>query len=92
MGGRKKNVYTDTKAVQHLVAFIQNKVLAVLQRQVLLFGKLKDSARGSNDDVGLLIAEKVLVGRNGNTTIKHSCLEGGNVFPETIELMANLES
>lgn len=81
-----------TESFQHLVAFVQNKVLDLRAVQSLVLGQSQHTTRGSNGNVGtsVLVLELLNVARDGRSTVKDLSSDVGHEFRETLELVLDL--
>ena len=71
----RKSGGEHTELLQHLVTLVQDKVLQVLQRQLLTFDESKDSAGRAHHNVGTVVLQNLLVLRDGHSTEEDTDLE-----------------
>lgn len=81
-----------TNLFKHLVAFIQNKMLGVLEIQSLLSRQRQDPARCSHDDVGAVGLEDLLIFLDANSAEEHSNLDIIHVLTKPLVFFVYLES
>lgn len=79
--------------VEHFVALIENKVLDVSEFEGLFADKGKDTAGGTDKDVGaeVLVAEDVLISLQGRTTVEDLGADFREVLAEASKLVLDLE-
>lgn len=82
-----------TNLVEHLVALVEDKVLDVSKLEGLLTDKGKDTAGGTDKDVGakILVAEDILISLQRRTTVEDLRADLGEVLAEASKLVLDLE-
>lgn len=60
-----------TKLLKHLVAFVQDEVLDVLEVETLVAGQSQDAARGAHHNVGAVLLQHLLVLLDGQAPKEH---------------------
>ena len=68
------NLVLLTKLLQHFVTFVQDEMLQIFQRKFLAPDEGQDSAWGSNNNVGTVGLQDLLVLCYGETSEEHSNL------------------
>jgi hypothetical protein len=81
-----------TGLVKHLVTLIEDEVLQVGEAQVPVTDERVDTARSSDNDVGVgvLVAQKLNVLLDGCTTVEDADLDIGQELCETVVLVPDL--
>lgn len=79
---------------QHLVAFVQDKVLDFGSVQLLVSDQSHGSTGSTDNNVRalLLVCEQLLVGGDGRSTVEHAGSDVGHKLGETSELVSDLVS
>jgi len=81
-----------TEGLEHLVALIEDEVLAVRQVEVLGLDEREDAARGADEDVrGVVALEDVLVRLDRRATVENGGLDLREVLGEALVLVGDLE-
>jgi hypothetical protein len=81
-----------TRLVKHLVTLVENKVLQVGEAQVPVTDERIDTARSSDNDVGVgvLVAQELNVLLDGCTAVEDADLDIGQELCETVVLVPDL--
>ena len=79
---------------QHLVAFVQDKVLDFGSVQLLVSDQSHGSTGSTDNNVRalLLVCEQLLVGGDGRSTVEHARSDIGHELGETGKLVSDLVS
>lgn len=80
-----------TKLVKHLITFIKDKVLQMLEIKRLVANQSQDPSRSSNDNVGAIVFQSCFIFCNSHPSKEHSNLDPIHVFAEPLIFLADLE-
>lgn len=84
------NISSHAQIFQHLIALVDNEILKFVKLQDALLDQILNSARGSHDDVWLLLLQTLDVLLNINAAIISIHLEKVEVFSKSSEFVFNL--
>ena len=60
-----------TKLIKHLIAFVQDEVLDVLEVEALVAGQRQDAARSPHHDMGAVLLQHFFILLDGQAPKKH---------------------
>jgi hypothetical protein len=83
-------VVLHTHLLQKLIALIKNKELEGLEVQITILDQLQNTARSTDDNVGGVGLELLLVRGDRHTAKEHGSLDVAHVLFEAVELLADL--
>lgn len=85
------SVISLTQLLQHLIAFIEHKVLDVLHAEGLVTNEGQRTSGCSYDDVRAVLFQDFLILLDSQATKEHRHLDSGHVLGEALVLFADLE-